>query len=92
MSKWKIAVIVPAILLAMESAQARHYRTAAVEVVAEAAGVCSIVPTYPPYVYPAPNWEPFFRRHVYRYGPVPTCLPTEGSVASVSQPPISVRY
>jgi hypothetical protein len=92
MSKWKIAVIVPAILLVMGPAQARHYRTAAVDVATEAAGLCSLASSYPPYIYPAPNWEPFFRRHVYRYGPVPTCLPIEGSVASVSQPPISVRY
>jgi hypothetical protein len=38
---------------------------------------------YPNFV---PNWEPFFRRHVYRYGPVMVC-------SAIAMPPnITSRY
>jgi len=37
-------------------------------------------------IYPAADWEPFFRRHVYRYGPI-VCA---SSIATANV--ISVRY
>ena len=69
-------------------AEAGHYRYS--EVIPAAA--CGPVP--PParlYIYPAANWEPFFRRHFYRYGPLVACdLSVVG--ASVATPVVSVRY
>jgi hypothetical protein len=38
------------------------------------------------HIYPAADWEPFFRRHVYRYGPI-VCAPS-----IVATNAISVRY
>lgn len=86
--QWKIGLTLAAIGLVMGSAQARQHRT----VISEAPGVCAIVSDYSPSIYPAPNWDPFFRRHLYRYGPVPTCLPVAGSVPPAPQSIISVRY
>jgi hypothetical protein len=38
---------------------------------------------YPNFI---PNWEPFFRRHVYRYGPMVVC-------SAIATPPnISSKY
>jgi hypothetical protein len=54
--------------------------------------VCTVIPQYPPYVFPAPNWGPFFRHHYYRYGPTPTCVLTAAPVTAVPGPIISVRY
>ena len=51
------------------------------------AGACSEPGPRPTYIYPAPNWEPFFRRHVYRYGPILICDPLVQATNV-----ISVRY
>jgi hypothetical protein len=73
----------------MGPAEARRYRHAGVYndyVVSDAS--CSIVPPSPTlYIYPAANWEPFFRRHVYRYGPILACAP---SIQTTNL--VSVRY
>ena len=73
---------------AMNSAEARRYRHVGVYndyVVSDAS--CSIVPPPALYIYPSANWEPFFRRHVYRYGPILTCAP---SIETTNV--VSVRY
>ncbi len=82
----------------MNSAQARHYRHASSDYVASDTG-CVTPPAhlifypwpnfYPTvsYIYPAANWEPFFRRHVYRYGPIVCAQPIE-----MTTHVISVRY
>jgi hypothetical protein len=47
-------------------------------------------PVSPPsnlYIYPTANWEPFFRRHVYRYGPLVSCAPVLETTRV-----LSVRY
>jgi hypothetical protein len=64
------------------SAEARHLRHYAV-----APGACTEPGPRPTYIYPAPNWEPFFRRHVYRYGPILVCEPVLQATDV-----ISVRY
>jgi hypothetical protein len=73
----------------MNSAEARRYRHVVVDnnyLVSEPS--CSIVPlSLTAYIFPAANWEPFFRRHVYRYGPILTCAPSIETTNAVS-----VRY
>jgi hypothetical protein len=72
----------------MNSAEARQYRHVGVYndyMVSDAS--CGIFPPLTLYIYPAANWEPFFRRHVYRYGPLLTCAP---SVETTNV--VSVRY
>jgi hypothetical protein len=72
----------------MNSAEARRYRhSVAYNDYVGSEGTCSAPPPRPTYVYPAANWEPFFRRHLYRYGPILICEPA-------LQPTnvISVRY
>jgi hypothetical protein len=73
----------------MNPAEARRYRHVGVYndfVVSDAS--CSIVPPPPAlYIYPTANWEPFFRRHVYRYGPISACAP---SIETTNL--VSVRY
>jgi hypothetical protein len=81
----------------MNSAEARRYRHVAEYddyLVSEAS--CSIGPPPLTFLYPWPpirlhfpvaNWEPFFRRHVYRYGPILTCAPSIETTSAVS-----VRY
>jgi hypothetical protein len=73
----------------MTSAEARRYRHVVAYndyLVSEAS--CSIVPPSPTsYIFPAANWEPFFRRHVYRYGPILKCAP---SIETTNV--VSVRY
>jgi hypothetical protein len=73
----------------MNSAEARRHRPVVVYNDYLGSGAtCSIVPpSLPPYIFPAANWEPFFRRHVYRYGPILTCAP---SIETTSV--VSVRY
>lgn len=66
-------------------AEARHLRHSGAYAVS--AGACSEPGPRPLAIYPAPNWEPFFRRHVYRYGPILICEP----VLQATQV-ISVRY
>jgi hypothetical protein len=65
------------------SAEARHAGGSH----AVTAGACSAPGPRPTYIYPAPNWEPFFRRHVYRYGPILICEPVLQATNV-----ISVRY
>lgn len=89
----KGALLLPAAItvlgLATNAAHARHIRSVAV--VESAAPICTVLPKVPSYIYPAANWGPFFRRHYYRYGPMPTCILSAPTVV-VSQPVISVRY
>ena len=84
-------IAVTAATLVIGPAQARHHQVIAADVVPEQAGLCTVVTMDAPYIYPAPNWEPFFRYHLYRYALVPACAPTAGWVAP-PQPVISVRY
>ena len=82
------AVLGTTAIATMSSAEARRYRHVGVYndyVVSDA--TCSIVPAPAHYIYPAANWEPFFRRHVYRYGPILTCAPSIETTSAVS-----VRY
>lgn len=72
-----------AAITATSSAEARHVR----HVYAVSAGACSEPGPRPLAIYPAPNWEPFFRRHYYRYGPILICQPVLQAT-----PVISVRY
>jgi hypothetical protein len=62
------------------AAEARRYNYVV------SAADCGIIPPPPTlYIYPAANWEPFFRRHVYRYGPIFVCAFDRTNL-------ISVRY
>jgi hypothetical protein len=58
------AVLGAAILAATGCAEASD-STNAVE--------CTAPPPPLWYHYPTANWEPFFRRHLYRYGPILAC-------------------
>jgi hypothetical protein len=90
MRSLKVTLTVVAIgagaLASTNSAQARHYRPGYSEYVTSAAS-CTLIARSFQYIYPIADWEPFFRRHVYRYGPVPTCLPLIETTSV-----ISVRY
>ena len=79
---WKIGVVA-ALGLAIAPAQAGHYRLAS-------AACMDAGEYFPPYIYPAPNWGPFFAKHLY-VSPVITCLPTGVPVAT-SQHVVSVKY
>jgi hypothetical protein len=71
----------------VNSAEARAVRYAYAEHPVSSA-LCG--PLYPPsglYIYPAANWEPFFRRHVYRFGPLVSCAPLHETTRV-----LSVRY
>ena len=70
-------------IVATSPAEARHLRTA----YTVAPGACFDPPPRPTYIYPAPIWEPFFRRHVYRYGPIVICEPVLQAA-----PVLTVRY
>jgi hypothetical protein len=78
-----VAVVAGALTSVNSAAEARHYR----EVEAYAAYACGPVPPSPTFIYPEANWEPFFRRHVYRYGPVLACV-----ASATTTNVISVRY
>jgi hypothetical protein len=81
---WKVGVVA-AISLAIAPAQAGHYR------VASEMTACTEVRHYLlPYILPAPDWGPFFARHMY-VSPVIACVPT-GVPAGVSEQAISVKY
>ncbi|KRR14063.1 hypothetical protein [Bradyrhizobium valentinum] len=67
-------------------AEARHLRHAGTAY-ALSAGACSDPGPRPTYIYPTPNWEPFFRRRVYRYGPILICEPVLQATRV-----LSVRY
>jgi hypothetical protein len=78
------AALCVTIMALMDSAEARHLRRD----YAAAAYVCGPVP--PPvslYIFPAPNWEPFFRRRLDRHGPIVAC---EARAEATSV--VSVRY
>lgn len=74
-------------IAATGSAEARHLRRHIGAAYPIDASACTEPGPRPIYIYPAPNWEPFFRRHVYRYGPILVCDP----VLRASNV-ISVRY
>ena len=80
------AVILMGVVATTNVAEARHYRHVSSDYVTSEA---SCAPPPPPAmnIYPSANWEPFFRRHVYRYGPSLVCDP---SIATTNV--ISVRY
>jgi hypothetical protein len=81
---WKIGVVA-AIGLAIAPAQAGHYR------VASELTACTDVRNYPPpFLFPAPDWRPFFAKHMY-VSPVIACGPT-GVPTGVSEQAISVKY
>jgi hypothetical protein len=77
------AVAIVATLASLSSAaEARHYRHAE----SELANVCGPVPASATlYIYPDANWQPFFRRHMYRFGPLVAC-------SMVTSSAISARY
>jgi hypothetical protein len=90
-------VLATAAAASIGAAEARPYRQLAGDyAVSDAGCVTPLAPNtylwanwfYSPayHIYPAADWEPFFRRHVYRYGPI-VCAP---SIAAT--PVISVRY
>ena len=92
-----LVVLATAAAASMSSAEARHYRYVAGDYAANDAGcITPLAPStylwanwfYSPvyHIYPAADWEPFFRRHVYRYGPI-VCAP---SIATTQV--ILVRY
>jgi hypothetical protein len=77
------AAAVVAVAALNATAEARHIRYVGYE----PTYACGPIP--PPatlYIYPSANWEPFFRRHFYRFGPIVACEPVPPSGA------ISVRY
>jgi hypothetical protein len=76
-------------LMTTEAAQARHYRHArAYSDFAVDVSTCGPIPAPASQViYPEANWQPFFRHHVYRYGPVLAC-----ALAPANANVISVRY
>jgi hypothetical protein len=78
-----VAVVAGTMAIANSAVEARHYRHADLH----AAYACGPVPPSPTFIYPEANWEPFFHRHLYRYGPVLACI---ASAASTNV--ISVRY
>jgi hypothetical protein len=91
MQKFKLILNVAAVLIVgavatTNCAEARHYRHFYNDYVVSE-GSCTAPPPPLSYIYPAANWEPFFRRHVYRYGPILICDP---SIAMKNV--ISVRY
>lgn len=73
------SVVIGTTVVALNSAEARR------NTVSEYA--CSAPSSQFTYIYPVADWEPFFRRRFYRYGPILIC-------DSPSHPTtvISVRY
>jgi hypothetical protein len=81
MPKLKVALSAAAVLAAVvlattNLAKAQDY--------VRSASDCGLPPPTEIYIYPSANWQPFFRRHVYRYGPILVCSPSNAV--------ISVRY
>ena len=74
------------VIAASGPAEARHLRHSG-GVYAVSGDACREPGPRPTTIYPAPNWEPFFRRHVYRYGPILICDPVLQATTV-----ISVRY
>jgi hypothetical protein len=78
------AAVTVSILALSTAAEARHLRY----IDYQPTYACGEIP--PParlHIYPSANWEPFFRRHVYRFGPIVACERTTAPEAV-----ISVRY
>jgi hypothetical protein len=72
------------VVASMDSAEARHLRRD----YAANAYVCGPVPApVSLYIFPAPNWEPFFRRRLDRHGPIVAC-----EARAEATTVISVRY
>jgi hypothetical protein len=67
----------------MNPAEARRYRHVYNDYVVSDASCSPIPPPYTLYIYPTANWEPFFRRHVYRYGPILACALSTTNLVSV---------
>jgi hypothetical protein len=84
---WKIGVVA-AISLAIAPAQAGHHRVA--RIISEVPACTVVGDNLPPYIFPAPDWGPFFAKHMY-VSPVITCLPT-GLPAAMYEQAISVKY
>jgi hypothetical protein len=75
---WKIGAAA-AVVLAIAPAQAGHYR------VTSEALVCTPVGDFlPPYIFPYPNWRPFFAKHMY-VSPAVRCLPSDVPVVASEQ-------
>jgi hypothetical protein len=83
-SMWKIG-LVAAISLAIAPAQAGHHRA-----ISETMACTPVADYLPPYIFPAPDWRPFFAKHMYVSRAI-TCLPTDVPVAA-SEQAISVKY
>lgn len=82
------SLVVGTTAVAMNSAEARRIRhVVTYNDYVVSGGACSVPAPRPTYIYPAANWEPFFRRHVYRYGPILICEPSFQTTNLVS-----VRY
>jgi hypothetical protein len=90
-------VLATTVTASLNSAEARPYRQLTDDYAVSDAGCATpIAPNtflwanwfYSPvyHIYPVADWEPFFRRHVYRYGPI-VCAP---QIAATNA--ISVRY
>jgi hypothetical protein len=86
MLKFSLAAAFIGLALAPAQARHRHLVTAAF-----GAPACVAVQEIPPAIYPWPDWEPFFRRHLY-VSRVVTCIPVAAPMAVASEHVISVRY
>ncbi len=84
---WKFGVASAiGLAIAIAPAQAGHRRIVASEAIA-----CTPVADYlPPYIFPVPDWRPFFAKHMY-VSPAIRCLPTDVPVVA-SEQVISVKY
>jgi hypothetical protein len=68
------AVILGGVVATTSVAEARHYRDVAVSSDYVMSGAsCAPPQPHATYIDPGANWEPFFRRHIYRYGPILVC-------------------
>lgn len=90
--KFALAVTIVTLGLPPEATYARWYRTAANADLIGDTGGCRRIQPYPPYIYPAPNWQPFFSRHYYRYGPLLTCALSLSPAALVSGPVVTAKF
>jgi hypothetical protein len=86
---WKIGLTALAVgLVLAPAAEARHRRVVATETDVRA---CVLAQNIPPYIFPAPAWEPFFRHHMY-VGPVISCMPVDSLAVPVFGPVVSAKY
>jgi hypothetical protein len=90
--KFSLAVPIVALGLSPQATHARWYRTAVTpDLISDTQG-CRTIQPYSPYIYPAPNWQPFFSRHYYRYGPLLTCALPLAPAALVPQPVVTAKF